>query len=280
MADAKKVVSDFIAAQAGKSSSSKKHARIVASGFIKHARQADPKEWTKNQVFGYLSKIEPNHTRNTLYIYSVQLRALLRYHGREDLASLMKPPKRAQALKVVPSEEEVTRMKAMAKNERDRLIVQILSRTGLRVGELCHLEVEDIDLENRQIQIRAKGMWAPKGLKEGLIPFDSETGRQIKEYLGERTNGLLIDLSESYIRNIVKSLAMKAKVKDAKKVTPHSLRHHFAVYFLQHGGDIRSLQKILRHSDLATTAIYLDYTEDAVAQAYDKVFEPPQEAET
>jgi len=63
-------------------------------------------------------------------------------------------------------------------------------------------------------------------------------------------------------------------------MTPHSLRHHFAVYFLQHGGDVRSLQKILRHSDLATTAIYLDYTEDAVAQAYDRVFEKPEGIKT
>ena len=67
-------------------------------------------------------------------------------------------------------------------------------------------------------------------------------------------------------------------LKDAEKVTPHSLWHHFAVFFLQHGGDSRSLQKILRHSDLTTTAIYLDYTEDAVAQAYDRVFEPPEKA--
>lgn len=271
-------VKSYIASQAGKSSSSKRQARIVASGFIEFSRKTDPLKWTRDDVFGYLNTIE-DYARATQYNYSVQLRAFFRYHGRVDLAELVKPPRRAEILKAVPSDEEVARMKAVAENQRDGLIVQVLSRTGLRVGELCNLDVGDIDFENRQIHVRAKEDWHPKGLKEGFVPFDSETGEQIKAYLGGRDSGLLFDLSESYVRRIVKDLAEKARVKDASEVTPHSLRHQFAVHFLRHGGDVRSLQKILRHADLSTTAVYLTYTEDAVAQAYDRVFEKAEEAE-
>jgi integrase/recombinase XerD len=273
------LVKNYIAAQAGKSFSSKKQARIVSTGFVSSSNKSEPKNWTKNDVFNYLSVLETNHSRNTLYNYTVHLRSFLRFYNREDLTDLLKLPRRPEILKVVPSDDEVIRMKAIAKNPRDKLIIQVLSRTGLRVGELCNLDIRDIDFENRQIHIRAKEDWHPKGLKERIVPFDSETDIQTRTYLDGRDSGLLFDLSESYVRRIVKELAEKAHVKDASKITPHSYRHYFAIYFLRHGGDIRSLQKILGHADLSTTAVYLTYTEDAVAQAYDRVFEKAEETE-
>lgn len=270
-------VKEFVARQVGKSPSAKKHARIVASAFLESVKNPDPEKITTTDVFHYLSNIEKSCSRSTLYIYASQLRTFLGFLGREDLAKLVKPPRRPQALKTVPSDEEVAKMIALAE-PRDRLIIQILTRTGLRVGELTHLEPGDVDHEERQIYIRAKEHWAPKGLKERIVPVDSETARLIGEYLGGRDKGLLFDVSESSVRRIVKDLAVKAQVKNAEKVSPHSLRHSFAVHFLQHGGDIRSLQIILGHSDLSTTAVYLSFTEEAVAQAYDRIFEKEREA--
>jgi len=262
---------DFIVAQAGKSESSKKQARIVSRGFLKSVKLLDPEKWTKNDVFNYLLKLE-DYSRNTQYVYQVQLRAFLRFHDRDDLAQLIKSPRRPESLKIVPSDDEVNTMIAATDNLRDKIIIMMISRTGLRVGELCHIETNDIDLEKRQIHIRAKDNWSPKELRERIVRFDSETLELIKFYIGRYDRKRLINISESQIRRIVKGIAKKAEVKDAEKVTPHSLRHAFAVRFLTHGGDVRSLQKILGHTDLATTAIYLDLSEDAVVKAYDRVF--------
>ena len=235
-------VKEFVEAQAGKNSSSKRQARIVGSGFIEYTKKLDPPKWSKNDVFGYLSNIEPDHSRSTLYNYAVQLRAFLRYHGREDLAKLVKPPRRAEILRVVPSDEEVARMIVIASNPRDRLIVQILGRTGLRVGELCHLNVSDIDLDNRQIRIRARGMWAPKNLKERTVPFDSETAEQIKSYIKGVETSCLFDLSESYVRHIVKDLAFQQpyvmdEVYYSLYITSHACESARLSFLLNEKGD-------------------------------------------
>lgn len=71
---------------------------------------------------------------------------------------------------------------------------------------------------------------------------------------------------------MIKRGAKRAGVKSAEQMMPHKLRHFFACDFLQRGGDIRSLQKLLGHTDLSTTEIYVDYAFDMVSQAYNKVF--------
>lgn len=85
-------IKEFVAAQAGKSSSSKKQAWIVASEFVSYSKKQNPQNWSKNDVFGYLSGIEPKYSRNTFYNFAVQLRSFLRFHGREDLSKLVKSP--------------------------------------------------------------------------------------------------------------------------------------------------------------------------------------------
>jgi site-specific recombinase XerD len=273
-----KRVQEYRSTLFGKSESLKKQARIVSFSFLECTNKTDPSEWDKNDIYSYLTDLE-KYSKNTQYNYLVQLKAFLIYHGRNDLALLFKPPKRPITLKIFPTDEEIGRMIALQYILRDKLIIQLLSRTGLRVGELCNLEIVDIDHEKRRILIRRKRGWAPKGLKERSVPIDSDTAKLIKIYLKNKKGKRFLDLSESQVRRIVKKAAIKAGVKEANKVSPHSLRHSFAVHFLTMGGDVRSLQKILGHSDLATTAIYLDLSEKTITQAYDRVFEKSPENE-
>ncbi len=121
------------------------------------------------------------------------------------------------------------------------------------------------------IRVQAKGIWAPKGLKERMAPIDMETTKLLQVYLGDRSTGRIFEISDTYARRLIKDLAERAGLGELN-VTPHTFRHSFAIHFLKNGGDLRILQKILGNSDLATTAIYLSYTDNDVAENYDKVF--------
>lgn len=270
------LVASFVASYAGKSSSTKQQARLVASAFT-YMVGHDSKKWTRDNVYAYLQKNEILG-RSTQYNYAVQLRAFLRFHGRQDLAELVKPPRRLDAGKEYLGVAQVEKILKVAQDPRDQLLIQVLFHTGLRIGEVTHLEVGDVDLEKRVIKIQAKGLWFPKGLKERTVPVDSSTARMIKEYLGERSTGRIFEISDTYARRLIKDLVVKAGISQVR-VTPHIFRHSFAVHFLKNGGDLRSLQKILGHSDLATTAMYLSYTDKDVAESYDKVFEVKKEVE-
>jgi len=109
--------------------------------------------------------------------------------------------------------------------------------------------------------------------------MDSETVSLIQKYSSSKKEGRLVDVRASAIRNMIKKIARRVGVRSAEKMTPHRLRHFFACDFLQRGGDVRSLQKLLGHSDLSTTEIYLDYDDDLVSQSYNRVFGKKEQKE-
>jgi integrase len=269
------LVNSFTDSYAGKSPSSTQQARIVASGFTYYYGH-DPSKWIQDDIYGYLKRNE-GLSRSTQYCYSVILRALLRFCHREDLAKLVKPPRRISAGKKYPTDDQVDKLFNVAETLLEKCVVQGLSHTGVRVGELVHLEVDDFDFEKRQISICAKNGWIPKEYKERNVPVDTKTASMVKEHIGDRTTGKIFPYSETWIRRLINDLSERAGLSELH-ITPHSLRHGYAVHALKHGMDLRSLQKILGHADLATTATYLQLTDRDVAEAYDKVFEKGAEA--
>ncbi|RLF48632.1 MAG: hypothetical protein DRN20_04150 [Thermoplasmata archaeon] len=152
-------------------------------------------------------------------------------------------------------------------NIRDRLILRLLYRCGLRVSELCNLRVEDIDFENEFIIVRDG-----KGGKDRVVPVDHITLDMIEIYLGDRREGVLIlsrkggKLSTRQVERLVDKYAKKAKIK--QRVYPHMLRHSFAVHCLKAGMNLRTVQKMLGHSSLTTTQIYLDLTAEDIKEDY------------
>jgi len=152
---------------------------------------------------------------------------------------------------------------------RDRLILRILYRCGLRVSELTSLKIEDINFDEGMITIRGG-----KGDKDRIVPVDDETLDLIQLYKGDADEGVLIlsqrndPLSTRQIERIVKRYADEAGIK--KNVYPHMLRHSFAVHCLKSGMNLRSVQKMLGHSSLTTTQIYLDLTGEDVKKDYEE----------
>ncbi len=155
------------------------------------------------------------------------------------------------------------------KKTRDRLILRILYRCGLRVSELTSLQIEDIDFDEEMITVRGG-----KGDKDRIVPVDADTLDLIEFYKAGAEEGTLIlsqrgeALSTRQVERLVKKYAKKADLK--KDVHPHMLRHSFAVHCLKAGMNLRTVQKMLGHSSLTTTQIYLDLTGEDIKEDYEE----------
>jgi len=149
---------------------------------------------------------------------------------------------------------------------RDIVVLELLFATGIRVSELCYLKIQDVNLEQKYIQVKGKGN------RERLIQLCSPDIIAImKKYIAlfhsAQTdfpyfliNRLGNRLSEQSVRFMVNCYARAAGIK--KTVTPHTLRHTFATLLLEEGVDIRYIQQLLGHSTITTTQIYTHVTQN------------------
>lgn len=156
---------------------------------------------------------------------------------------------------------------------RDRLIIEMLYATGVRVSELVNIKVNDIDFNNRRIIVLGKGN------KERIVYYGEYAEEVLKEYMKthERKNhnylfvnskgGQLTDRGVRYtIDNIMSKLSVKTHV------TPHVLRHTFATDMLNNGCDIKVVQELLGHSSLKATEIYTHVTNEHLKKVYYECF--------
>lgn len=152
---------------------------------------------------------------------------------------------------------------------RNKVIILTLLDTGIRVSELCNLIVSDVDLRNRELEIRQG-----KGKKSRYVPISARTGKMIWTYLAGRQtrdddpvfcNQIGLPLGPRAIQVFLQRLAEKAGVKNAN---PHRFRHTFAINYLRNGGDPYTLQKILGHSDMMMVKRYLDLARADISAAH------------
>jgi len=159
-----------------------------------------------------------------------------------------------------------------AKNERNRLMVRLMLRTGMRVGELSRLRVEEIDFDERIIYVRKS-----KGGKDRIVLLEPETMKAVQHFIGNKSSGAVFGIKPHAIQHIVKKMARLAGVRNADLMTPHKLRHTFAINWIQHGGDIESLRRLLGHNDLSTTQIYLNFDFQTLRANFDRLMGTQQE---
>jgi site-specific recombinase XerD len=157
---------------------------------------------------------------------------------------------------------------------RDKAILELFFSTGLRLSELCSLN-SDLDLSRDDFSIRGKG-------EKVRVVFLSEEAKQaIREYLKSRKDmneAMFVQISKNNIgtgrltqrsiERIVRHYATKAGI--SKKVTPHVIRHSFATDLLSNGADIRSVQMMLGHANIATTQIYTHVTDSQLRDVHKK----------
>lgn len=156
---------------------------------------------------------------------------------------------------------------------RDRLIIEMLYATGVRVSELVNIKINDIDFNNRRIIVLGKGN------KERIVYYGEYAEEVLKEYLKthERKNHNYLfvnskggQLTDRGVRYIIDNIMSKLSVK--VHVTPHVLRHTFATDMLNNGCDIKVVQELLGHSSLKTTEIYTHVTNEHLKKVYYECF--------
>lgn len=160
---------------------------------------------------------------------------------------------------------------------RDRAILEVLYSSGLRLGELRHMDVNSIDFESGLIRVLGKGD------KERIIPIGEKAMTAVRDYMERRQElvrneqnyekALFLNhrgrrLSERGIDRIVKRYAFRSGL--LKHISPHTIRHTFATHLLNAGADLRSVQELLGHVSLSTTQKYTHVTMDRLMEIYDK----------
>jgi len=252
------------------------------------ADEFDPTTVSLVQLRHYLAHLrQSGAARTTIARKVASLRSFYRFLIREGVvsdnpATSLTVPRLEKRLPVFLDEDQVTRLldapdPAEPAGRRDHAILEMLYSTGMRIGELAAVSLEDLDLIGEVVV--AKG----KGKKERLVPLGAAAVQALRDYLEvrgtiaqrRRTNrrALFVNkaggrLSDRGVRRIFHKYARRVGLPD--RVSPHTLRHSFATHMLNHGADLRSVQELLGHASIASTQIYAHVTTEQLKKVYNK----------
>ena len=152
-------------------------------------------------------------------------------------------------------------------HRRDNLILKCLFYFGLRNSELVTISSHDIDLDNRTLKVISGKK------KERCVPVPTnEFLHDLRNYIGDRTDGDLFTISDRQIRRIVKSYARKAGIKKPGEVHPHTLRHSYATHLQNAGVPLNMIQEILGHERIETTTVYVHLGLERMREHIEKAF--------
>jgi len=261
-----------------------------------HTRKQSELTLAHFEVNGLRSHLEDLHDRgiskSSTARHLATMRSFARYLIEEELIAddptqLVGTPRRDQTLPAHLGGEDMNRLLAAPDastpaGRRDRAILELFYASGLRLAELCDIDLEDISLNRRTVRVRGKGG------KERLVPFNNATATAVQAMLSDRSSSIgdrrsTMDdgrsraagakagrrarqrdalflnfrgarLTTRSVDRIVRRYAKAAGV--AQGISPHALRHTFATHLLRAGADLRVIQELLGHSQLSTTQRY------------------------
>jgi len=257
--------------------------KASAASDITDTKLREYRLWLNRQSTGHKAPHSETLTKKTQNYYLIALRAFLKYLAKRgvqaispEVIELAKVGERSLDL-ITPS--ELSRLLNSAKGEdlkdlRDRVMLELLFSTGLRVSELASLTV-DADFNAGEISIKGKGS------KIRVVFVSSEAREVVKKYLKVRKDmeeALFVRIDQKgrvkgalgprSIERAIKDRAIQAGI--SKKVTPHVLRHMFATDLLTNGADLRSVQMLLGHANISTTQIYTHVTNKQLKDTHAK----------
>lgn len=233
----------------------------------------------------YLSELhEKNYEKTSVSRKISTLRSFFKYLLKEKIITdnpmtLISNPKIDKKLPKYLNYEEMEKFlnsidTTTKEGIQEKVIIELLYSTGIRVSELINIKIKDINIKEKQIKILGKGS------KERIVLFGHKAKESLKEYLstykeyfkGNITNSYLLinkkgtQLTTNKIEEIVKNILRKSSLK--MNVSPHTLRHTFATHLLDSGADLKSVQELLGHENLKTTAIYTHVTNEHLKQVF------------
>lgn len=198
----------------------------------------------------------------------------------EDIAEKLHAPKIEKKLpEIMTIEETVSLLEQPSGNTpkelRDKAMLELLYATGIRVTELISLRIADVNLQMSFILCR-------DGNRERIIPFGHKAQNALLRYLESGRAALLKkrdtdilfvncsgqQMSRQGFWKLIKFYAEKAGI--TSEITPHTLRHSFAAHLVENGADLRSVQEMLGHSDIATTQVYATWSQKHIREVYAK----------
>ncbi|NTU42760.1 MAG: site-specific tyrosine recombinase XerD [Nitrospirales bacterium] len=195
----------------------------------------------------------------------------------EDPTEMLVSPKQWERLPKALSRDEVMRLLEVdlpgITHRRDSAMLELLYSSGLRVSEIISLRISDLDFEAGFFRVMGKGS------KERIVPMNRRAMEKVKGYMRELRPHLIRGGKQSpYLflsrrggpmtRQRFWQALKKLGESAGLDVTPHSIRHSFATHLLEGGADLRSVQKMLGHSDIATTQIYTKVTGERLKKVY------------
>lgn len=227
---------------------------------------------TKSDMIDYIDELKlKNKSNSTISRMVASIKAFYKYLlaeklVEENIAAGIDIPKVDRKDPIILTTSEIERLLEQPdindlKGQRDKAMLELLYVTGMRVTELISLKVDDVNMPNNYVKVRKKN-------SERQIPIGVYAGKCIKDYINE-VRPLLIrteDEKSLFINangqkmtrqgfwKILKQYKDEAKIN--KDLTPHTIRHSFAVHLIQKGTDIKKVQQLLGHTDIASTLMY------------------------
>ena len=254
--------------------------------FLKNRGVMSVSEVKELELEGYISYMEREKFAASSISRSVaSIRAFFQFLWKEgvitsDPAENLKPPKVEKKAPEILTVEEVDRLlqkpdRENVKGIRDSAMLELLYATGMRVSEMLHLQISDVNLQLGYVICHDHE-------KERIIPIGIPCKKALEKYMAVSRPAFVENKEETALFTncsgkamsrqgfwkVLKGYADAAGIRG--DITPHTLRHSFAVHMLQNGADIRSVQEMLGHSDISTTQIYLGMSVNKMRDVYMK----------
>lgn len=261
--------------------------------FLTNQKKEDVSQITKTDIMLFLDHLKHrNLSSQTIAHYLTTVKNYHKFllqngYTTCDISESIGRPKLTKKLPNTLTVEEVNRLLDIELitpfDYRNKCMLELLYGTGLRISELISLTINDIDTIN--CTIRCVG----KGDKERIVPINDYVIESLNQYLKQRpillknkhTQELFLNsrggrISREGFFKVLKKLLLQKGLNP--NVSPHTLRHSFATHLLEYGADLRIIQEMLGHSDIATTRIYTHITNQKIKQDYDQ-YHPRKEKE-
>ena len=254
--------------------------------FLKEHGIEKPEQMNATVLNSYLLYLEREHFSPATISRSIAaIHMFCQYACQEgkmvsDPSKALQPPRVERKMPEILSIAEVDLLLRQPKTDtpkgiRDKAMLEMLYATGIRVSELIGLDVSDVNLSAGFIRCRSKG-------KERIVPLYTAAVKALEDYVrdirprliaDEEEHALFVNMSGERMSRqgfwkIIKYYQEKAGIE--KDITPHTLRHSFAVHLLENGADLRSIQEMLGHADISSTQIYTHVIKKQLKDVYNK----------
>lgn len=226
----------------------------------------EPQQITTQEVKNYIANNLTQSASSTITLFLAAIKYAYTNLLNFDPTSSIRRPKKETKIPMTLSKQQIKQLLSQIKHEKSHLIVSLIYAAGLRVSELTSLKIQDINLPEKIGFVRQS-----KNNKDRIFNIPNFLFDQIEEQIQKQKS-----LNQEFLfsgrngkistRNIQKIISTASKSAGLQNIHPHTLRHSFATHLLEDGVDIRKIQELLGHSNLATTQIYTHVSTEQLKQ--------------